>query len=119
MPDGVPNVDSFIEMDRRAFSVYLVTGVVTLIVAAGVVVLTFTTASAGTPDLILKPAGFVVALLSGLPFEKCLARHERVNTLVMLRKRCEELAANPNSAGPDAAWVKGMIERLFEKRLLG
>ena len=119
MLGGVPNLDSFIAMDRRAFSVYLTTGLLILIIAAGVLAMTFTTSVAGAPDLIFKSAGFVVAILSGLPFEKCLARHERVNTLLTLKKRCEELAADPNSPGPDAAWVKGLIERLFEKRLLG
>ena len=119
MLGGVPNIDSFIEMDRRAFAVYLVTGLLILVVAGGVLAMTFTASVAGTPDLIFKSAGFVVAILSGLPFEKCLARHERVNTLLTLKKRCEELAADPSSAGPDAVWIKSLIERLFEKRLLG
>ncbi len=120
MANGVASLDPFIEMDRRAFSVYLAIGVVILAAAGVVLYVTFTApAAGGTPDLILKSAGFVVAIMSGLPFERCLARHERVSTLRLLKQRSDQLAADPNSSGPDAEWVKGMIDKIYEKRSLG
>ena len=107
-------------MDQRAFRVYLVTGLLTLAIGAAVVAATYVGASVtGNADLPLKLGGFLVSILSGLPFEKCVARRERIDTLWLLKRRCEELDRDPTSPGHDLAWLRGMIDKLYEKRLLG
>lgn len=119
MVQGVPRVDHFIRMDWKAFWLYLGLGLLIFLGAAIVIDITFSAPVEGTPDLVLKAAGFVVATPGLLSFEKCYARYERIRTLQVLRRECQELAADPSAAQSSVARIESMIERLFEKRLLG
>lgn len=113
-------IDQIIQMERKAFQIYLAMGLLILVAAAAILIRSFyVTPEGDAVEQVLKIGALVVPALSALPFEKCFARHERIGTLLLLKRRCEELAADPASPGRDLNWVRRMVERLFEKRLLG
>ena len=125
MGDLGDDLDRIIRRDRRTFRNYFLLGGLVILVGLGVLIAGFvaplgaTDEGEGIQALMVKIGGVLISTFSTIPLKQCFDRYERLAAVQLVRDKWQSIAAEPATAAEEIEKIRGIVWKLYEKRVLG
>lgn len=122
MADDIPNLDVFIERDKRAVKVYLSFGALLVLLGVLIVISSFlpiTESSDQVQDLLMTLGGGFISSLGGFPLSEYLKRRERIEAVGETKELWEQLSKSPNPPQEQLDRVKNLAWKVLETAAVG